>query len=223
MENSLPLRMISAVITGALTIWIIIDGGFWLYLEISVCLLSLLREWCKINRNKGKTILFVGGIIYVTLPMLFWLWAAIYHQKAMIRLGLWVLTIVCTCDIFAFFGGKILEGPKLAPKISPNKTWSGVIIGATGALSASMLYLCFFCDQFGGINTTNIIISILITIAGILGDLLESKIKRILMVKDTGSIIPGHGGMCDRLDSFLLASYIFIIIDYVLKMGFIFG
>ena len=151
--------------------------------------------------------------------MLFWLWAAIDRQGSMIRSILWLLSIVCSCDICAFFGGRLLKGPKFAPKISPNKTWSGVVVGSIGALIASMVYL-FFRHI---VMPEMVVASVFIIVAAILGDLLESKIKRILMVKDMGNIIPGHGGMCDRLDSFLLASYTFIILDYSLKMGFIFG
>ncbi|MDR1289487.1 MAG: phosphatidate cytidylyltransferase [Holosporales bacterium] len=220
MANDLLLRIVSASITGAFTIWIIIDGGFWLYVEIALCIVGLLGEWYKINRNKRRAGLFVGGIIYILSPMLFWLWAAIYHQEAMIRAILWILSIVCSCDIFAFFGGRLLGGAKFAPTISPNKTWSGVIVGSIGALISSTCYLFFRRIEISGILG---LASILIIIAAILGDLIESKVKRVLMIKDTGSIIPGHGGMCDRLDSFLLASYAFIILDYSWKMGLIFG
>jgi phosphatidate cytidylyltransferase len=221
MGNNLRLRLISSLLTGAMTIWIIFAGGFWLYVEIAICLCGLLIEWSKINHTK-KTALFVGGVTYITAPMIFWLWSAIYRQEAMIRSILWILTIVCSCDIFAFFGGKLLKGPKFAPKISPNKTWSGVFIGGVFAFLASIIYI-FFSEWPSETNFAKIIMSVIIIIAAVLGDLLESKVKRILGVKDTGKIIPGHGGICDRLDSFLLASNVFIILDYSLKMGFIFG
>jgi phosphatidate cytidylyltransferase len=212
---------VSAAVTGALTIWIIIDGGFWLYVEIILCLLGLLWEWYRINHNRRGTWLFAGGIIYIALPMLFWLWAASSRQESMIRSVLWLLAIVCPCDIFAFFGGRLLGGAKLAPKISPNKTWSGVVVGSIGASITSVSYLFIRDVEMSGVLMVTS--SIVLVIAAVLGDLLESKIKRILMVKDMGSVIPGHGGMCDRLDSFLLASYAFIIMDYALRMGLIFG
>ncbi|MDR1233627.1 MAG: phosphatidate cytidylyltransferase [Holosporales bacterium] len=204
MENELLLRVLGALISGGLSVWIILDGGFWLYVEMALCLGGLLREWIKINRSKNGP-LFIGGCIYLTLPMLFWSWKAFYFPDMIAKEILWVLTIVATCDTFAFFGGRILGGPKLAPKISPNKTWSGVVVGAIFAYIASIVYVnTIFVDTTQWRTKWTVIL----IVAAILGDLLESKVKRVLKVKDTGNAIPGHGGLCDRLDSFLMATYV---------------
>ena len=120
---------------------------------------------------------------------------------------LFLFSIVWSCDIFAYIGGKLIGGPKFSPKISPNKTWSGVVCGFVSSFIISYLYIKYVFDM-----PNKILLFIpLFIMASILGDLLESKAKRILGVKDTGNIIPGHGGILDRFDSFILTSYIYII------------
>ena len=112
-------------------------------------------------------------------------------------------TIWCT-DIFAFFGGRAIGGPRLAPVISPKKTWSGFVSGllggAVGGIVAALL--------FGGAPLLWIaFLAIVLSLAGQLGDLFESALKRRYDVKDSGNIIPGHGGVLDRVDSLIFASF----------------
>jgi phosphatidate cytidylyltransferase len=205
------MRVINGIAGAGFTIWIVL--GDW---EFLVCLLVglflMLYEWTKINRGKKKYLLFYCGIIYIIIPTLFWA-LEYYNDNAYNGISynlytLWVLSIVWACDIFAYFGGKLIGGPKLAPQISPNKTWSGVVVGIIFSMMTSYIYVHNVLND----NIKLFYLSIVIIISAILGDLLESKTKRILNVKDTGNIIPGHGGFCDRLDSFLLATYAFIII-----------
>ena len=160
-------------------------------------------------RSKKETTLFVTGIIYILLPMMFWILLSVTPDifKRCILLS---LAVVWSCDIFAYLGGRLIGGPKLAPSISPKKTWSGAITGTIG----TMLVAYIFHKMRIGVFSYNFMLISLATvglaIASIFGDLLESKAKRILEVKDSGNIIPGHGGVCDRLDSFLMVSYVFI-------------
>ena len=115
----------------------------------------------------------------------------------------WLLAIVWATDIGAYFCGRLIGGPKLAPRISPNKTWSGAVGGVVWAVIASSLLLWAFHNEptvlQGGI-------SILISIVSQIGDLFESKIKRQYNVKDSGSLIPGHGGVMDRFDGLWAAA-----------------
>ena len=114
-------------------------------------------------------------------------------------------TICCwATDTGAYFIGKLLKGPKLAPDISPNKTWSGAIGGCLLALLVSMFMKPYLSVEFDLIGVTGF--TIIISIFGQFGDLLESWAKRMLAVKDTGNIIPGHGGVLDRIDALLLAA-----------------
>jgi phosphatidate cytidylyltransferase len=118
---------------------------------------------------------------------------------------LWLFAVVWTTDVAAFAVGKTLGGPKLAPRVSPGKTWSGAIGGALGGSAAGAAVAAW-----GG--ATNLwpvaLVALLAAIAAEVGDLLESGFKRAFGAKDSGRIIPGHGGLMDRLDGFLVASAI---------------
>lgn len=202
MVNNLILRIISAVILGGISIFSIIKGGILLKSLLVISLFAMIFEWTSIN--KKKNLLYFSGLIYIIIPMIFW----IFNPNSINIL--WAFTIVWSCDIFAYFGGRLIGGPKFAPTISPKKTWAGVIVGSFFAFISSYFYILKFMNMSKGL----LISSIFMIIASVYGDLLESKAKRILDVKDSGNIIPGHGGVCDRLDSFLLVSYIFMIIYY---------
>ena len=115
----------------------------------------------------------------------------------------WIFAIVWASDIAAYFTGRAIGGPKLLPSISPNKTWSGFVGGTLGgilaaAITATMLGL--------PIHWQMIALAGLLSIVSAIGDLLESAFKRYFGVKDSGRIIPGHGGVLDRLDGFMLAA-----------------
>jgi phosphatidate cytidylyltransferase len=206
MASEIAKRTMSAVAIGAVSIAAVAAGGFYFWILTIVVTVLMLKEWYCINKKKGK--LFYIGMIYLLVPMYFWIHESVTSPVTLSVNILCILTIVWSCDIFAYFGGRLLRGPKLAPNISPHKTWSGTIIGA--AMSFIITRVFYVVSRTEVMCDTFIIVSI---ISSILGDLLESKVKRILGVKDTGSIIPGHGGIIDRLDSFLLTTYAFIVFN----------
>jgi phosphatidate cytidylyltransferase len=114
---------------------------------------------------------------------------------------IWLFAVVWGTDTMAYFGGRTIGGPKLAPRLSPSKTWSGfgvgVLSGAVLGLFAAPRSDCFLCLAVAGL------------LGGALaqaGDLFESALKRRFGVKDAGSLIPGHGGLMDRLDGFIAAA-----------------
>jgi len=111
-------------------------------------------------------------------------------------------------DIFALFFGKMLGGKKLAPKISPNKTWAGFYGGLISSAIAGYFFYNYFISNYIDINS--LYVSIIISLLAQIGDLFESKIKRSFAIKDSGSLIPGHGGFLDRLDGFVFAAPIFV-------------
>ncbi|RVT93803.1 phosphatidate cytidylyltransferase [Sphingomonas crocodyli] len=133
------------------------------------------------------------GLLYATLPALALLY--LREQPAGLALALFTMVIVWATDIGAYFAGRTIGGPKLAPKLSPNKTWAGLIGGAVAAEIVGSLVAW----QMG---LPMILASACAPLAVLaqMGDLFESWLKRISGVKDSGRILPGHGGVLDRLD-----------------------
>lgn len=137
------------------------------------------------------------------------------------RLSLLVFVLLWINDSGAYIVGSLMGRTKLCPSISPNKTWEGFIGGCVLTVAGALL-LDLWCDTFFGMAGIPlwiwIIIGVLTCVFGTLGDLLESKIKRFYGAKDSGHWIPGHGGILDRIDSFLLA-YPLVAIALCLIIG----
>jgi phosphatidate cytidylyltransferase len=109
--------------------------------------------------------------------------------------------IISACDIGAYFSGRLIGGPKLAPSVSPSKTWAGSIGGIVCALiaAACLYYLLVRLP----LSSSAFIFVLIIAILSQIGDLFESSMKRRLNIKDSGRIVPGHGGALDRFDGYL--------------------
>ena len=140
------------------------------------------------------------GTLWIAVPCVAILWVAAEAQgRAAI---LWLFAVVWVSDIGAYAAGRMLGGPRLAPRLSPNKTWAG----AFGALIAAALIGLAAAWLLGAAARLMVVASLALSVAGQLGDLAESFAKRKFGVKDTGAMIPGHGGLLDRLDSLLTAA-----------------
>lgn len=118
---------------------------------------------------------------------------------------LWFIFLVWGVDIGGYFVGTTLKGPKLAPKISPNKTWSGLAGGVL--LSALISYgVMIFFNVSATVSVYYIVLAIILAVIAQIGDLIESYIKRRLNIKDSSNLIPGHGGIFDRIDGLIFAA-----------------
>jgi phosphatidate cytidylyltransferase len=111
--------------------------------------------------------------------------------------------IVWASDVCGYFAGRLLGGPKLWQAVSPNKTWSGAIGGAVGALAAGVA-IAAYADRTNPLAVA--VLALLLSAVSQAGDLLESAVKRRFGVKDASHVIPGHGGVMDRLDGFVAAA-----------------
>lgn len=123
---------------------------------------------------------------------------------------LFLFAVVWCTDIFAYFVGRAIGGPKLAPSISPGKTWSGAVGGTTAAVIAGIL-VAHFAGMTWGLGALALLVVGLSVISQI-GDLFESKLKRLCSVKDSSQMIPGHGGVMDRVDGLATAAMALYII-----------
>ena len=124
-----------------------------------------------------------------------------------------VLAVAVT-DIGGYFGGRIIGGPKVLAKVSPGKTWAGILVGWIS------VFIFYQILKMFGLYLSNFFIFIFLGIAlsSQVGDFIESYIKRNLGVKDTDNIIPGHGGLLDRFDGLIFASFFVKIIDFYLTI-----
>jgi phosphatidate cytidylyltransferase len=139
------------------------------------------------------------GVLYVGLPSLAILWVRASPSGGLPAL-LWILALVVAVDSGAFAAGRLIGGPKLAPRISPNKTWAGLGGGVVGAVAVG-----WATAEILGLprQGTLILASAFMALVEQAGDLAESGFKRRFGVKDSSRLIPGHGGLLDRLDGFL--------------------
>lgn len=120
---------------------------------------------------------------------------------------LWLVAVVVATDVAGYFAGRSLGGPKFWPSISPKKTWSGTI---AGWVAAAIVGAAFAGPT--GAGAVLIVISVLVSFAGQIGDIAESAIKRRMGAKDSSNLIPGHGGVLDRFDALLGASAVAILL-----------
>jgi phosphatidate cytidylyltransferase len=146
---------------------------------------------------------FAFGVPYFALPI-----ASLYHIQ---RLDPWwlflLMAIVWLGDTAAFYAGSRIGRNKLAPTVSPNKTWEGAVAGFATGLAATVAWSLW---RLGEVDGRLLLIGAATAVAAQLGDLVESMIKRGAGVKDSGDLLPGHGGMLDRMDAMLFAGPVFL-------------
>ncbi|MAR87854.1 MAG: hypothetical protein CMM17_06105 [Rhodospirillaceae bacterium] len=154
--------------------------------------------YCLVIKQADKITKFLICSLFIVIPCTLFLW--LRETKELIIL-FWILSCVIATDIGAYVVGKIIGGAKLAPKISPNKTWSGLFGGVTASAFTGLGFSVFWMEK----HFKFVCLSLLIAIVAQMGDLLESRFKRKYSLKETSNIIPGHGGIMDRLDGHMAA------------------
>ena len=162
----------------------------------------------------GATPAHRGFKLALLLPLLVPAWAALAllhaHDATGPRWALFAVALVWAADTGAYYAGTRIGGRKLAPSISPGKTWAGLFGGLGAAL---LLSLCVFALLGLGVAQLPafLLLTLIATLASVLGDLFESVMKRQHGAKDSGTLIPGHGGVLDRVDSLLAALPVFVL------------
>lgn len=201
-KSDFLIRLVMACILAPLVLLIIKLSGFYFTAMILVAAIVMGGEWYNMTSHKDK-IWLLYGVLYILLPCLSLLWIIQQHhilggtarfngQSAVIS----IFVLVWANDIGGYIFGRLFKGPKLCPQISPNKTWWGFF----GGVACSFL--------MGPILGENMAISGLVAMIAALGDLFESWLKRCCAVKDSGDLIPGHGGLLDRADGVMMVSVV---------------
>lgn len=120
---------------------------------------------------------------------------------------LFLLVLIAAADVGAYFGGRAFGKLKLAPRVSPNKTWEGLLSGMLASLAAALAGGVLFREPLG----RWMLVCLMVALVSVVGDLLESMFKRQVGLKDSGGLLPGHGGVLDRVDSLTAAGPVFLL------------
>ena len=204
MSDPAPTRLAYILpILGIIIATVYVAQSNYSFAIVTVAIAGLLAA---LERSRRGGLLWAGlGYLYIVIPTLVIICLRGmengFFSEGFTKL-FYIITIVVAADVGAYFGGSYFKGAKLAPKLSPNKTWSGFVSGLLfGALMGGLLGAVFKLGFAPGL-----ILAIPLIILSVFGDLLESGLKRVLNVKDAGELLPGHGGVLDRLDSLMMAA-----------------
>jgi len=218
--SNLALRAISAAVMIPLALGVAYIGGWLFALFWAAAAGAVLWEWFALVRVATLTPAqrarwYVAGIGYAAVlawaPLLLRADAAYGFFAIVLLFG-----VVWTTDIAAYFVGRAFGGPKLMPSVSPKKTWSGAVGGTLAAIAVAVLLARLFgAPHWAAIAAVALLLSVLSQ----MGDLFESWIKRRFGAKDASQLIPGHGGVMDRLDGFWAAVLAAAVIG-ILRGGF---
>ena len=200
-NKELQKRILSSIILLPLALYFIMTGSFYLIFFTIICFFVSIYEWNKmVKKNELKFL----GTLFLTFSFY-----TFYETSIFFNSWIFVLLICVSTDIGGYVFGKLFKGPKLI-KISPNKTYSGMI----GGYLLSLIFLSFFANWIDFIVTKEwFFVTILISTVSQIGDIIISYYKRLSKVKDTGKIIPGHGGLLDRIDGMIFAFPIYYIVN----------
>jgi len=192
--SELVTRIVSGLFMIAVALGAAVLGGYYFAFLAAAAATGMFYEWRRITEGWGIH-WAVGGFFYCVLPALALLWIRDRSGDHGLSLLLWVFIVTWATDIGAYFAGRRFGKRKLAPSISPGKTveglWGGMV--AAALFGAAWVFAA-------GLGKPLVLLAPLFAFAAQMGDLFESRMKRVAGVKDSGNLLPGHGGVLDRLD-----------------------
>ena len=220
MEKELQKRILSSIILLPLAIFFIFQETLFFVFFLGIFLIATSYEWIKMNK--------IDSLKFIGVCYLFFAFASAYLLREKFSLGILILVlIICIfTDLGGYIFGKIFKGPKLI-KISPKKTYSGALGGFILSLVAALLYSKYTghgAATYGNLslwtgmalNKIYILFILFISLISQIGDLIISYFKRLAKVKDTGNLLPGHGGLLDRIDGIIFAIPIsYLLLNYL--------
>ena len=199
--DNLIKRALSSIILLPILLFFILKGSFYLIFLIIVFFLVSLFEWHKMVKKINYKI---TGFIFLIFSFFS------FYNLTINNIVLIPLFICISTDVGGYIFGKVFKGPKLT-KISPNKTYTGMI----GGFFLSLLTILLYFDYLDyTVTITWFITTILISSVSQIGDIIISYFKRLSKIKNTGNIIPGHGGLLDRIDGMIFAFPIFYLVQF---------
>ena len=208
--SDLPIRVLSAAVMIAVAIAAVVAGDPWLDGFIALVALATFAEfvrlvWRATSKLPFRILAVLLGAVYIGL-------AGYMLAQLPVPMIVGVIGSVIFVDSFAYAFGRTLGGPKIAPRISPSKTWAGLLGGVVGASVWLGIFVYVAARQVSGANTMGfeagevgalVLMGIAIAVAAQSGDFFESWLKRKAGVKDSSNLIPGHGGFFDRTDGII--------------------
>ena len=204
-------RLLSSLILIPIAFFFIIQGSIFFIFFLSLFFLATTYEWIKMN--KKNDVMKIFGIVFLLISF----YTAFYvRQQSGLNFFLFIIIICIFTDIGGYVFGKTFKGPKLT-KISPNKTYAGVIGSFLFSIIAGLIFIKYV-DDIGFKNTDQlqILFGILyICFISQIGDLIISYFKRKARLKDTGKILPGHGGLLDRIDGLIFVLPAIYLLNFI--------
>jgi phosphatidate cytidylyltransferase len=197
--NELVVRSLAGLVLILLALGTAFLGGYSFAVFVALASVMIFYEWRRLVAGWGFGWKIVG-FIYALLPALSLLWIRDRAPQGL-ELLLWIFIVTWTTDIGAYFAGRAIGGPRLAPRISPNKTVAGLVGGVVSAALAGYAWV-----ELTSLSAALFWLAPLFAAAAQAGDLFESWIKRKAGVKDSGGWLPGHGGALDRLDGLVVVA-----------------
>ena len=213
MQKELQKRILSSIIIIPLSLFFIVKGSAFFILFITILFLIACLEWLKMTKRYDFKIF---GIIFLLLSFF-----SVYLIRDIGLFEFLMIFIICIAtDIGGYIFGKILKGPKLI-KISPNKTYTGVVGGLLMSVGVAFLFNAkydnYFLENQNFLSNLFFIITVfLISSVSQVGDLIISYFKRESNIKDTGNLFPGHGGLLDRIDGMIFVFPFVYLISIIL-------
>lgn len=211
-------RVISAVVLAPLVMGAVLAGEVAFYTLVLLTAVLMMREWDALIQHRMSPRWGWIGVAYVTATCLSFIVLRESSLGGSIPLIIYLLAVVWATDIGAYFAGRAVGGPKLAPLISPKKTWAGLFGGILSAVTVGGILSVFF--PFPPQLTYAALLSASLAVVAQMGDLFESWMKREAGMKDSSNLIPGHGGILDRVDGLTFTAPLLVIVYHLYLRSF---
>ena len=212
MTQEITKRILSSIILIPIALFFIIKGAFFFNFFIIICLFITTYEWYMMSKNKAYHLF---GYVFLLLSFY-----SAYLIREDLILFLSIILICILTDIGGYVFGKTFKGPKLI-KISPKKTYAGVLGGYFFSLIFTNILANnseIFTQKYYSFGIDEIIFVLIISTVSQIGDIIISYFKRLSKVKDTGKLIPGHGGILDRIDGIIFVFPFYYIFNLIINL-----